>query len=84
MNIKEMFPVLYECSICGKAVSVTSNGEGVEPTIKRKCGHSDAIVWANRKVTLRGEGNMNVLQKCQIKITLTVRQLLSYLTGRSI
>lgn len=78
------FPPLYECSVCGKSVKVTPQGEGLEPIKKFKCEHTDAIIWANRKVTLRGKGNLNALQKSSIKIKLTVRQLLSYLTGRSI
>lgn len=80
----ENFPPLYECSVCGKPVKVTPQGEGLEPIKKFKCDHIDAIIWANRKVTLRGKGNLNALQKSSIKIKLTVRQLLSYLTGRSI
>lgn len=84
MSLKEKYPPLYECSICHKPVKVISNGEGVEPTIKRKCNHHDAVVWANRKVTLRGKGNLNPVQKMQIKIKLTLRQLLSAITGRSI
>jgi hypothetical protein len=84
MNLKEKFPPLYQCSKCGASVKVIPQGEGIEPKIKRKCGHDDATVWANRKVTLRGKGNMNVLQRTQIKIKLTFRQLLSAITGRSI
>lgn len=84
MKLKEKFPPLYQCSECGASVKVIPQGEGVEPIIKRKCGHENASVWANRKVTLRGKGNMNVLQKTQIKIKLTIRQLLSAITGRSI
>lgn len=81
------FPPLYECSVCGKPVKVTPQGEGVEPIKKFKCEHTDAIIWANRKVTLRGKGAfeaMNPLQRGSIKFKLTVRQLLSYLTNRSI
>lgn len=84
MNLNDKFPPLYQCSVCKKSVQVIPNGEGVEPTIKRKCDHVDATVWANRKVTLRGKGNMNIVQKTQIKIKLTFRQLLSAITGRSI
>jgi len=84
MNLKEKYPPLYECSICHKPVRVITNGEGIEPTIIRKCEHYDAVVWANRKVTLRGKGNMTAIQKMQIKIKLTLRQLLSAITGRSI
>jgi hypothetical protein len=84
MNLKEQFPPLYECSICGNPVKVIPQGEGKEPLKKFKCEHTDAIIWANRKVTLRGKGNLNALQKGSIKIKLTMRQLLSYLTNRSI
>lgn len=84
MKLKDKFPPLYECSVCHKSVKVIPNGEGIEPTIKRKCEHTDAPVWANRKVTLRGKGNISVLQKTQIKIKLTLRQILSSITGRSI
>lgn len=83
----ENFPHLYECSICGKPVKVTPLGEGVEPLKEWKCEHTTAVIWANRKVTLRGKGsleNMNPIQREAIKLRLTVRQFLSYLTGRSI
>jgi hypothetical protein len=76
------FPHLYECSECGKPVKVTPV-ENAEPIIKRTCAH-DAPIYANRKVTLRGEGKLNVIKSSSIKLTLTVRQFLSYLTGRSI
>lgn len=76
------FPPLYECSECGKPVKVTPV-EGGEPIIKRSCGHT-AVIWANRKATLYGKGDVNVATRWQRKIKLTVRQLLSALTGRSI
>jgi len=82
----ENFPPLYECSVCGKTVKVTTR-EGQEPLIEWKCEHTTATIWANRKVTLRGKGAldaMNPLQRGTIKLKLTVRQFLSYLTGRSI
>jgi hypothetical protein len=81
------FPPLYQCSQCGQSVRVVPQGEGIEPVIVRKCGHDDAVVWANRKVTLRGVGameNMGAAQRTAIKVTLTLRQLLSALTGRSV
>lgn len=84
MDFGKNFPPLYECSICGKTVKVTPQGLGKEPIKKFKCEHTDAIIWANRKVTLRGKGNLNEVKKLQIKITLTLRQLLCALTGRSI
>ncbi len=80
------FPPLYECSVCHKSVSVKPV-EGGEPIITRKCDHADAAIWANRKVTLRGKGAldaMNPVQRGMIKLTLTVRQFLSILTGRSV
>ncbi len=83
----QKFPPLYQCEICSKAVSVTSNGEGVEPTIKRKCKcPEDTAILARRKVTLRGKGQagFSILKQQRIKITLTLRQLLCALTGRSI
>ena len=79
------FPPLYECSECGKAVRVIPQKDA-EPTIERKCDHV-APIWANRKVTLRGKGAleaMNPVQRGAIKLTMTVRQFLSALTGRSI
>lgn len=78
------FPPLYECSVCGKPVKVKPQGEGVEPVKVFSCEHTDAAIWANRKVTLRGKGKMSVAQESMIKVTLTVRQFLSILTGRSI
>ena len=77
------FPPLYECSKCGQAVSVTAVENG-EPIIKRRCGHDDATIWANRKVTLRGKGDVSFPTRWARTIKLTVRQLLSALTGRSI
>lgn len=80
------FPPLYECSQCGASVKVTPR-EGMEPLIERKCGHDGAKIWANRKVTLRGKGAldaMNPVQRGAIRLTLTLRQFLSALTGRSI
>lgn len=77
------FPPLYECSVCGSAVSVTPV-EGAEPVIKRRCEHDGATIWANRKVTLYGKGEVNMAVRLKRKITLTVRQFLSALTGRSI
>lgn len=82
-----MFPPLYECSKCGKPVKVTAQGDGAEPIKQFSCGHTDATIWANRSVTLYGKGtleNMNPLKRGAIRLRLTVRQLLSYLTGRSI
>ena len=87
MSLADRFPPLYECSVCGKAVKVTPQGEGVEPLKQFTCEHVDAIIWANRKVTLRGVGKLDAMppvQRGAIKFTLTVRQLLSALTGRSI
>lgn len=81
------FPHLYECSECGSEVKIILQGEGNEPLKSFYCGHTNATIWANRKVTLRGKGtleNMNVVQRGAIKLTLTVRQLLCALTGRSI
>jgi endogenous inhibitor of DNA gyrase (YacG/DUF329 family) len=79
------FPPLYECSECGKPVKVTPQSEG-EPIIERRCDHTGTI-WANRKVTLRGIGKleeMRPIKRGAIKLHLTIRQLLSALTGRSI
>lgn len=81
------FPHLYECSQCGAGVKVSVLGEGVEPKKEFSCGHVNAIIWANRKVTLRGVGTleaMNPVQRGCIKIKLKLRQILSLLTGRSI
>lgn len=80
------FPPLYECSECGKPVGVVTR-EGIEPVIERRCDHKDAVIWANRKVTLRGKGaleSMNPLQRGTVRLKLTLRQFLSALTGRSI
>lgn len=81
------FPPLYECSECGLAVKVIPQGEGVEPLKLFECDHTTAPIWANRKVTLRGKGSldaMHPLQRGVIRFTLTLRQFLSALTGRSI
>lgn len=85
MNLAEKFPPLYQCEKCGKSVDVKHIGEGVEPIIKRSCRcPEDTIVLAKRKVTLRGTGNMSVLKQKRIKITMTLRQFLCAVTGRSI
>lgn len=86
MNISQKFPPLYECSVCGAAVTVTPQGVGVEPLKAFSCEHTTAVIWANRKVTLRGRGALTASGKLPAgaRITLTVRQLLSALTGRSI
>ena len=83
MKITEKFPPLYECSVCGLPVTVVPV-DGKEPEKIFKCCHTDAIIWANRKVTLIGKGDLTQSQKARVKIRLTIRQLLSYLTGRSI
>jgi hypothetical protein len=59
-------------------------GEGLEPVKTFSCGHTDAIIYANRKVTLRAEGGMSFVEKASTKITLSLRQILSSLTNRSI
>lgn len=79
-----LFPHLYECSKCGKAVKVEPQGEGIEPIITWKCGHDGSTVWANRKVTLYGKGEVNVATKVSRKIKLSMRQLLSAIFQRSI
>lgn len=79
------FPPLYECSECHAAVKVTPR-DGAEPLIVRRCEHASPI-WANRKVTLRGKGALEAMppaRRAGIRLVLTVRQLLSALTGRSI
>jgi hypothetical protein len=83
MKITEKFPPLYECSACGLPVTVVPV-DGKEPEKIFKCSHTDAIIWANRKVTLIGKGDLTQSLKARVKIRLTIRQLLSCLTGRSI
>ena len=78
------FPPLYSCSVCEAPVSVTVHEAGVEPTIVRRCGHADAVVWANRKTTLYGVGEVSPFTSAKRKITMTVRQALSLLLGRSV
>lgn len=86
MKLSERFPPLYSCSVCGRPVKVKPKGVGNEPEYEyhKKCPHRDVTIYANRKVTLRGKGKLNMVQEGVYKIRLTVRQLLSYLTGRSI
>jgi hypothetical protein len=83
MGLSSTFPPLYECGQCGAAVKVTVR-DGDEPVKMFSCGHTTATIYANRKMTLRGVGKIGILTRGQIKITLTVRQFLSWLTGRSI
>lgn len=84
MSLRDRFPPLYECSVCGAPVKVEPLGEGVEPLKLFKCEHTTAPIYANRKVTLYGKGDVSIGVRAQRRIKLTVRQLLSALTGRSI
>jgi nitrate/nitrite-specific signal transduction histidine kinase len=86
MGISEKFPPLYECSVCGNPVKVTSQGIGIEPLYEydEDCPHRGVTIYAKRKVTLRGKGELNMAQSAGYKITLTIRQFLSMITGRSI
>lgn len=87
MDIATKFPPLYQCEKCDAAVKVKLQGVGIEPIIKRSCQcPTDTPILARRKVTLRGKGalNANFIKRQSIKITLTLRQFLSALTGRSI
>ncbi len=80
----ERFPPLYECSVCGAAVDVEPMGEGVEPIKRWHCAHTTATIWANRKVTLYGRGDVNIAVRFQRRFKLTLRQFFSALTGRSV
>ncbi len=87
MKLRDKIPPLYQCSICGKSVKVIPQGEGVEPIKKFSCSHTNAIIWANRKVVLRGKGKlegMSSFQKNILKIKMSVRQFLSLLLNRSL
>lgn len=86
MNLNKKFPPLYSCSICDRAVKVIPQGIGVEPLYEyhKKCDHRGVTINANRKVMLKGKGNLNQLQEISYKVTLSLRQILSLLTGRSI
>jgi hypothetical protein len=84
VTLRDRFPPLYECSRCGAAVKVTPLGEGVEPRKEFSCGHTDATIWANRRVTLYGKGDVNIATRWTRRLTLTVRQLLCALMGRSV
>jgi hypothetical protein len=59
---------------------------GKEPLYEyhKDCPHRNVAIYANRKVTLRGKGQLNQVQEMQYKVTVSVRQLLSWMTGRSI
>jgi hypothetical protein len=86
VSLRDRFPPLYECSSCGAPVKVTPLADA-EPLKEWACEHTTAPIWANRKVTLRGKGEleaMNPVQRGVIRIKLTLRQFLSALTGRSI
>ena len=86
MKLSETFPPLYTCSICGKAVKVIPKGIGNEPEYiySKGCGHRGVTIHANRKVILRGKGKMSTMKEAEYKIKVSVRQLLSWLTGRSV
>lgn len=76
---------LYSCSVCGKAVKVIPQGEGVEPLYEydKSCEHRGVTIYANRKVILRGVGKMSPMQEASYTIRVKVSQLLSWLTGKS-
>lgn len=86
MKLSEKFPPLYTCSVCNRAVKVIPQGEGNEPLYEyhKDCTHRNVTIFANRKVMLRGKGQMNYLQESVFKIKVSVKQLLSWMTGRSI
>lgn len=86
MNLAEKFPPLYQCEMCGKSVSVKGQGVGIEPIVKRNCDCPTTGIIARRKVTLRGDSQFSagIVKKSSIKIKLTLRQLLSAITKRSI
>lgn len=86
MTLSERFPPLYTCSVCGKAVKVKPQGEGIEPIYEyhKDCPHRGVTIYAARKVTLRGKGQLNFAQEAVYKTKVSVRQFLSWLTGRSI
>lgn len=86
MNKEERFPPLYSCSLCGKAVKVIPQGLGVEPEYEyhKDCPHRGVTIYANRRVILRGKGQLNMVQETMYKINVSVRQILSWLTGRSV
>ena len=86
MSLSDKFPPLYSCSVCGRAVKVTLQGVGEEPIYEyhKDCSHRGVTIHANRKVTLRGKGTLNPVQEASYKVKVSVRQLLSFLTGRSI
>lgn len=76
---------LYSCSVCGKAVKVIPQGEGVEPFYEyhKDCTHRNVTIYANRKVILRGKGKMSPFKEFNYKIKVSVSQFLSWLTGQS-
>lgn len=76
------FPPLYTCSVCEAAVEVKTMCDTTE--LRFSCGHTDATVYANRKVILYGKGEVSLPTRCTRYIRLTVRQVLSALTGRSV
>jgi hypothetical protein len=86
MKLSERFPPLYSCSVCGKAVKVKPQGVGNEPLYEyhKDCSHRGVTIFANRKVVLRGKGKMSMMKETTYKVRLSVRQFLSWLTGRSV
>jgi len=69
---------LYYCSVCKAKVDVC--GPNNAPTIKWSCGHDGQTVIAPRKVTLYGEGGMDLGDK----IKLAARQIASWATGLNV
>lgn len=70
---------LYYCSVCKSPVKVTARKDQ-DALIEWDCGHDGHTVIAPRKVTLYGEGGIDMAGR----VKLAARQLASWLTGRNI
>lgn len=72
-------PPLYYCERCMLRVDVDAQA-GKEPTIIRRCEHSDAPIIAPRKAIAAGAGGLTTRNK----LRLTIWQLMATLTGRTV
>lgn len=69
---------LYYCAECLRTVKVTPR-EGLEPEIKRPCGHTGQIM-APRKAICVGKGGMSLPTRAKV----AAMQIAAAITGRTV
>ncbi len=74
MKIAEKYFRRFMNALSVVSLSRCTPVDGGEPEKIFKCSHTNAIIWANRKVTLIGKGDLTQSQKTKVKVRLTIRQ----------